>query len=603
MIESGWYQAFWGNVFQITSDQNTKSWIENDRRGMRRATSTGSGIYGAGADIIVSDDPQDPEKGESEVERETVIRHYGQTLYSRLNDQRLGLRLVIQQRLHQMDLTGHLVKNNPEMYEHLCIPAELTDDVKPKSLRKMYKDGLFFPERFSWDVLGVSRLPTNMGEYGYSGQILQRPSPPGGGTFKDIWWRFWQPKGSDLQPPIYRDKDGANIPAALVTLPDTFEAVIDSWDTAMDGQITRDDVVGQKWAKIGASKYLLGERIGKFSYPETKVQLKALRDENPLTSSIVVERSANGPAIKADLQEEVPGIITIPTGRKSKEDRVKMSDTVPYQAQAEAGNVYLPHPQIAPWVNGFIEEHGNFPKSVQDGQVDAASQAVNFLTTKKYVWPCFQPALPEYVSKFETPKDNVAHYGALCMADGYVVHVLTAVWRKNIRKLYVYGELVGPGMSASKIAAAIVSGMKYGQMPVTGLYGNQDMFSPGRSAADVINAEIAAICQASRSPCRATIQKPPMYDLMGAVGRANLMFYNKEIVVHQSAIEAARQFSSWHIDDGKPAKGYPFCEALCIIVNEIARVYKIQKTKPPVDGYRKRVIQDKRPKMNSFQVA
>jgi predicted phage terminase large subunit-like protein len=42
----------------------------------------------------------------------------------------------------------------------------------------------------------------------------------------------------------------------------------------------------------------------------------------------------------------------------------------------EAGNVYLPHPQIAPWVNDFIEECAAFPNGRHDDQVDAMTQAL-----------------------------------------------------------------------------------------------------------------------------------------------------------------------------------------------------------------------------------
>ena len=42
----------------------------------------------------------------------------------------------------------------------------------------------------------------------------------------------------------------------------------------------------------------------------------------------------------------------------------------------ESGNVYLPHPQIAPWVEDFIEECASFPNGAHDDQVDAASQAL-----------------------------------------------------------------------------------------------------------------------------------------------------------------------------------------------------------------------------------
>ena len=40
----------------------------------------------------------------------------------------------------------------------------------------------------------------------------------------------------------------------------------------------------------------------------------------------------------------------------------------------EAGNVYLPHPDYAPWVNDFIEECAQFPNGAHDDQVDAMTK-------------------------------------------------------------------------------------------------------------------------------------------------------------------------------------------------------------------------------------
>lgn len=42
----------------------------------------------------------------------------------------------------------------------------------------------------------------------------------------------------------------------------------------------------------------------------------------------------------------------------------------------EAGNVYLPHPDIAPWVHDFIEELVTFGAALHDDQVDAMTQAL-----------------------------------------------------------------------------------------------------------------------------------------------------------------------------------------------------------------------------------
>ena len=45
----------------------------------------------------------------------------------------------------------------------------------------------------------------------------------------------------------------------------------------------------------------------------------------------------------------------------------------------ESGNVYLPHPRIAPWVDAFIHEHSVFPNGANDDQVDMLSQALHRL--------------------------------------------------------------------------------------------------------------------------------------------------------------------------------------------------------------------------------
>lgn len=42
----------------------------------------------------------------------------------------------------------------------------------------------------------------------------------------------------------------------------------------------------------------------------------------------------------------------------------------------KAGNVYLPHPLVAPWVNDFVEECAAFPNEAHDDQVDAMTQAL-----------------------------------------------------------------------------------------------------------------------------------------------------------------------------------------------------------------------------------
>jgi predicted phage terminase large subunit-like protein len=97
----------------------------------------------------------------------------------------------------------------------------------------------------------------------------------------------------------------------------------------------------------------------------------------PLAVAKLVEDTAMGPALKATLTHEVPGIIPMPVKNTSKKARVEA--VVPY---VMAGNVYLPERQDGTrerWVWDFIEECAQFPKAAYDDQVDAFTQGVSFI--------------------------------------------------------------------------------------------------------------------------------------------------------------------------------------------------------------------------------
>ena len=82
---------------------------------------------------------------------------------------------------------------------------------------------------------------------------------------------------------------------------------------------------------------------------------------------------ANGPAIIQELKHHIGGLIEVqPEGGK-----IARAHAV--SPLAEAGNVYLPHPAIAPWVEALIEETASFPNGRHDDQVDALTQALNRL--------------------------------------------------------------------------------------------------------------------------------------------------------------------------------------------------------------------------------
>ncbi|MCL2673669.1 MAG: terminase, partial [Alphaproteobacteria bacterium] len=101
--------------------------FETTRGGGRLATSIGGTLTGRGGDWIIIDDPLKPIEAFSDLQREKVNEWYGSTLYSRLNDKNTGKILLIMQRLHQNDLTGHLLASNAN-FKLIRLPAIAEED-------------------------------------------------------------------------------------------------------------------------------------------------------------------------------------------------------------------------------------------------------------------------------------------------------------------------------------------------------------------------------------------------------------------------------------------------------------------------------------------
>lgn len=187
LIQSPWFQRLWGASFILTGDQNQKTRYENDKRGYRIAMGITAGITGEGGDIILVDDPHDRNSAHSELERQTAITTYDEAISTRLNDPKTGVIIVIMQRLHVEDLTGHLLAGN-ERFEHLCLPMEYDPHHPNLSARDERRPGgshqgqvYLWPDHFTPGV--VTELKGRLGPYGAAGQLDQRPSPKGG----NIW--------------------------------------------------------------------------------------------------------------------------------------------------------------------------------------------------------------------------------------------------------------------------------------------------------------------------------------------------------------------------------------------------------------------------------
>jgi predicted phage terminase large subunit-like protein len=197
LIESVWYQKLWGERFKLMSDQNTKHRFTNDQGGERLITSIGAGVTGEGGNIIVIDDPNAANEVISEANIETTLDWWRTVMPTRINDAMLSAFVIIQQRLAQNDLTGHIQENESEGWTQLILPGRYEPErsfvttIGWKDPRAVPGE-LLWPEKF--DDAALVRLEKTMGPYIFAGQIQQRPEVKGGGIIHNDWWLLWERK-------------------------------------------------------------------------------------------------------------------------------------------------------------------------------------------------------------------------------------------------------------------------------------------------------------------------------------------------------------------------------------------------------------------------
>lgn len=353
IIESDWYQEKWGELFKLAKDQDTKTHFENDKYGVRISTSTGSGITGSGADIIISDDPMNPQQAASEKERETANNYTTGTLATRLNNQEIGLRVVIMQRLHEHDTTGHILVKSKDKYFHVCIPAKLNEHVKPIEIRNYYDlAGFFSPIRFTQLVLDSLKL--DLGSYRYANEYDQSPAPEEGGILKKAWFK-------------YIDKD--KLPAGLI------------WDFFLDTAYT-EDKKNDPSAVLAATWHdgLLYVKNSTAIWKEFPELIKfipeyILKHGYVNASRVMVEPKATGKSIVQTLRGSI-NIIELPPPVDSKIVRVNNRSAI-----IEAGKVILVNDE---WNEGFVHECAVFPNGAHDDQLDNLINAIDHYTVKKF---------------------------------------------------------------------------------------------------------------------------------------------------------------------------------------------------------------------------
>jgi predicted phage terminase large subunit-like protein len=373
LIQSDWYQRYWGTRYRLADDQNQKREFRNDRQGVMTATSMLGTATGKGGDFIVIDDPHNPKQAESDAERHSTLQAFDLTFSTRLNDPKTGVIIVVMQRLHTQDLTGHVLARGG--WTHVKLPMRAEDPertVFPISgqVHERAPGDLLHPDRIG--PAEAASLEHGLGPYGAAGQLQQEPAPSEGGVLKRQWWRFWYPADGPV-PPVEQIRllDGSLHTYIQEPLPPQFETMQQTWDLAFKDLNTSDYVAGEVQAKAGANVYTMADEV--YEHLDIWATLDAIRGVSarwPQALAKYIEDKANGPAVITMLRRELPGLLPVePEGGKM----ARVQACVPIVA---AGNAYLPHPALHPWVRRFINNCALFPNGAHDDDVDRWTQGV-----------------------------------------------------------------------------------------------------------------------------------------------------------------------------------------------------------------------------------
>ena len=326
--------------------------------GSRFSTSVGGTLTGFHGDILIVDDPLNPQQAASDVELENANRWMEQTLPTRKTNKAVTPTILIMQRLHENDPAGHLLAKQKANIRHISLPGECRNyakQVQPPELIKFYKDDLFDVVRMPWSVL--NDMQADLGQYGFAGQIGQNPVPPGGGMFKVDHFQYID---------------------AYTPLKSRVEHTVRYWDkagTAGGGAYT----VGVKMCKLENGKFIVEDvKRGQWGTNEREDIIKQTAEADGRNVEVWVETEpgSSGKESTENTIRNLAGFIV--RGEHPTGDKTVRADA--YSVQVNNGNVYLTK---ADWNFAYVHELRFFPNSTYKDQTDASSGSFNKLASKK----------------------------------------------------------------------------------------------------------------------------------------------------------------------------------------------------------------------------
>lgn len=385
LITSDWYKGhFWevpplGRV-HLMDDANQKRRYNTNKGGWRLSASIESRVgFGEHPGWLAVDDPHDPEQGLSATLRQIAIETWTNKFSTR------GIvkgvkKLIIAQRLHELDLSGWILANE-EGVAHLMLPMEFEPDRRctlkmtywelqdgeakvPPILKHEWTDPRTEPGELLWpqgmDAAKVSKLKKRLRRaHAIAGQLQQRPSAPEGDMFLAESLSY-----VDAPPACFRAVRG--------------------WDKASSTGRRNDFTAGALWLDDGQFFYLADVVRGKWEMKarDTRIHDVAEADAGRCGDYTVVyeQEGASGGKDAAQLaaqQTHAAGfkVRIVKAGNVKKEVR--------WEVFADALANGLVRIVKGAWTSAFVDELLAAPNGAHDDMLDAVVIGFRYLVSNR----------------------------------------------------------------------------------------------------------------------------------------------------------------------------------------------------------------------------
>ena len=399
------YQSIFPNTHLADDSQAVEAW-KTSKRGAFTCAGVGGPILGKGAHILIIDDPhKNAEEAGSETIRATAHSWYSSTARTRLAPG--GGVLIIQQRWHDDDLTGHQLTHMKELIEAGTDPAEIdfwdvitypaiaeedeylfpdgsivrSPDVIPRDARLLRKVGeALHPDRYNENAL--ARLRNTLPKDEWNALFQQNPVPDDGEFFSKHDLR-WVP----------------NLPGALDEY--TF---LTAWDFAIGEKQTNDWTVGTVGAvNAKGDLYVVDMIRGRMGTREIIDSIMAFLERYPIYALGMEDgqiKKTLAPLVMEELNRRRSHVLIDDSLKPVTDKKVRAQHL---GALVQRGKFFMIN---QPWAHKMEGEMLRFPKGQHDDIVDSLAWLARMTKTAPL------PTLYTNGTKRKSWKDGIGKGGS-----------------------------------------------------------------------------------------------------------------------------------------------------------------------------------------------